>query len=93
MAKYVWQVKYLEDPTVDVLPVNYEIAFKQHQAMRLNFARLTRETKDKFNKRSTSGVPKGYWRIVVVEDLKKMGQPDSGPHFLPSGYVLKPQTS
>ena len=90
MAKYVWQMKYLEDPTADMLPVNYEAAFKRHQALRLNFAKLTRKTKDEFNKRLTSGVPKGYWRIVVGKELEKMRQPGSGAHFLPSSYVLKP---
>ena len=84
MAKYVWQVKYLEDPAADVLPVNYETALKRHVKLRANFTKLTYETKDEFNKRLTSGITKGYWRIIEGEDQEKMHHPGSGAHFPPS---------
>ena len=58
MAKYVWQVKYLEDPAADVLPVNYETALKRHVQLRANFTKLMYETKDEFNKRLTSEITK-----------------------------------
>ena len=93
MAKYVYTVKYLVDPAADVLPVNYETAHKRHVQLRANFTKLTDEKKNECNQRLTSGIAKGYWRIIEGKDLERMRQPGSGAHFLPSGYVLKPLAS
>ena len=92
-ATHVFQVKYLEDPNADALPVNYGTALNCHQTMRNNFAKLTSESRNEFNERLLSGVHKGYWHLVMGEELEKLRQPGSEAHFLPSGYVLKPASS
>ena len=37
-ATHIFQVKYLEDPTAESLPVNYGTALNHHKTLRQNFA-------------------------------------------------------
>ena len=92
-ATHVFQVKYLEDPTAESLPVNDGTALNHHKTLRQNFAQLPFSARIEFEERLSSGVPKGYWDIAMGEELEKLRQPASGAHFLPSGYVLKPACS
>ena len=89
MAKYVYSVTYVEDPAADFLPINYETALVRHQTLRRNFTKLPSDTKAEFTRRLTDGVTKGFWHIIEGKKLEVLCQPGSGPHFLPSGYVLK----
>ena len=87
-ATHVFQVEYLEDPTADILTVNYGTALNCHQTLRQNFAKLPSSARIDFEERILSGVPKGYSHIAMGEELEKLCQPGSGAYFLPSGFVL-----
>ena len=92
-ATHVFQVSYLKDPTADSLSVNYGPALKRHETLRNNFSKLTRESRDEFSERLSSGLGNGYWHIAMGKELEELCRPDSGAYFLPSGYVLKPVAS
>ena len=81
------------DPEAPQLPVNFEAAMPRHKQLRASFAKLGQDTKDEFTLKLNSGRAKGYWRILEDKEFEKMRQNRSGGHFLPSGYVLKPQSS
>ena len=81
------------DPEAPQLPVNFETAMSRLQQLRTSFAKLGQATKDEFTLKLNSGRKKGYWRILKDKEFEQMRQNKDGDHFLPSGYVLKPQSS
>ena len=68
-ATHVFQVSYLKDPTADTLPVNYGTALSRHVTLRNSFSKLTKESRDEFNERLSSGIHKGYWHLAMGEEL------------------------
>ena len=90
-AEYAYSVGYIRDPTAPQLPVNFETAMSRHKQLGAKFAKLGQDTKDEFTLKLNSGRSKSYWRILEEKEFEKMRQRRSGAHFLPSGYVLKPQ--
>ena len=92
-AEYAYSINYIMDPTAPPLPVNFETAMPRHKQLRASFAKLGQDSKNEFALKLNSGREKGYWRILEEKEFEKMRQKGSGAHFLPSGYVLKPQSS
>ena len=57
MAKYAYEVQYVERPEAEPLPENFETAMARHRSLRKSALSLPAAAKAEFSRRLTQGVP------------------------------------
>ena len=85
MAKYAYEVQYVEKTQAEPLPENFETAMARHRSLRKSALSLPAAAKAEFSRRLTQGVPNGFWSVEEVADMRKL----KDVHFLPAGFVCK----
>ena len=88
-ATHVFEVKYLEDPDRENLPVNFGAALHRHQALRQNFVKLPSSARTEFEERLSSGSVRVIGTLSEGKNWRNCAGQEVGPIFYP---VLGPSS-